>query len=54
MTRGIRNVDSKRALEREALISMLEGREILVFFFYNTRQKQSTLDHLVHKLDNIC
>lgn len=34
MTRGIRNVDSKRALEREALISMLEGREILVFFFF--------------------
>lgn len=41
MARGIRNVDSKRALEREALISMLEGREILVFIFFTIQGKNS-------------
>lgn len=44
MTRGIRNVDSKRALEREALISMLEGREILVFFFFFLQYKAKTVN----------
>lgn len=46
MTRGIRNVDSKRALEREALISMLEGREILVFFFLQYKAKTVNIGSL--------
>jgi hypothetical protein len=48
MIRGIRNVDSKRALEIGALINMLEGRDILIFIFLQGKTSQQWITWFIN------